>query len=58
MSVGVLPVFDIVNYDVGEGEYEVLGFSMPLVGENLRERARKKRPSLSLVKLMARRGVC
>lgn len=57
MSVGVLPVFDIVHYDVGEDEYEVFGFTMPLVGENLRERAQKNRPSLHLVKLMARRGV-
>lgn len=56
MTFGVLPILDMVRYNVGQAEKTVYGFVMPLVGKDLRASLKKARP-LNEVKRIAKAGV-
>lgn len=56
MTFGVLPILDIVRYNVGQKEKAVFGFVMPLVGKDLRATLIKAKP-LDEVKRTAKAAV-
>lgn len=56
MTFGVLPIFDMVRYNVEQEEKAVYGFVMPLVGKDLYVSLKKAKP-LDEVKRIAKAGV-